>query len=194
MSERLDSAQVTADLNSGDPHRVGAALQALDEAWRQRNFTPLPMPPPEILDAFGDDVPRQMVELYLSVIQYYVDFEPTPTGPEQRQAMVEAVIRHGRGELTNVVAMALMIDPYPAFAAEDALRYLENLELEKPLEKLAALHFVDSLLGSDKTRGAVVDAMRRWTIYEQFGDIIAAARPRLDPDELARLKATTDQV
>jgi hypothetical protein len=181
----LDS--VTADLQSGDRERVAAALQALDDAWRAHQYTPLPMPSPDVLDAFGDDAPQSIVELYLRVIQHYADFEPTPTVPDRIQAMLDAVLRHGRGELAHVVAMALKVDDYPAVTTADVLRYVENLPLEKPLEKQTAYKFVDSLLGSDSTRGAVIDAMRRWIIFEQFGDLIATLRPRLDPDELKLL-------
>ena len=182
-----DAAQVTADLESGDRDRVGAALRVLDAAWRSMSYTPLPMPPVEVLDAFGDDLPRPLLEMYLDVVQHYADFEPTATAPERKQAMLEAVLRHGRGELAYEVAMACRIDDYPAIAAEDALRYLENRELQTPAEKQAAQRFVDTLLGSDGTRGAVIAAMRRWIIYEQFGDIIDSVRPRLEPDELSRL-------
>ncbi|MGZ3425482.1 MAG: hypothetical protein ACXVCV_02480, partial [Polyangia bacterium] len=91
--EALDSRQLTADLESGDPARVGAALETLDRAWRRRTFVPLSMPSPDCLAAFGETVPTEVVEKYLRVLESYVDFDPTPSGSELRRAMAEAMIR-----------------------------------------------------------------------------------------------------
>lgn len=190
MSEQvppLDSRQITADLESGDAARVAAALETLDHAWRRRTFVPLPLPSPDCLSAFGADVPTEVVERYLRVLENYVDFDPTPTGSELRRALVEAMIRCGRGQLAYNVALALRVDPAAADAVADVLDYLRERDLNGPDELLAATRLVDSLLDSGKTRPAAIEGMRFWAMMGRFPEIIDAVRPRLEPSELARL-------
>lgn len=183
----FDAAQVTADLESGDAARVAAALETLDHAWRRRTFVPLPLPSPDCLAAFGDAVPLPLVERYLRVLENYVDFDPTPSGPELRRALVDAMLRFSRGQLAHPVALAVRVDPSAADAAADVLEYLRDRDVDGADELRGAIGLVDALLDSDKTRAATVEGMRYWAMMGRFAEIIDAVRPRLDAAERARL-------
>ena len=184
LSERL---QLTADLESDNPELVAKALKRLDRAWIQRRFGSLPMPEPSCLDAFGDFVPREILSHYLSVLQNYVDFEPTPSVSDIRHALVEAVIRYGKGAETLELALFLQIDDFPESAVLDALGYLKDLGLNDPYQILAAQRLVDRLLDSEKTRQATVEVFRDWLMMDYFNEVIDAAYPRLNDVERSYL-------
>lgn len=184
LSKRM---QLTADFKSNDPERVATALKTLDQAWVQRCFGPLPMPEPSCLDAFDDFVPRDILSDYLSVVQNYVDFEPTPSISDIRHALVESVIRYGRGEETLELALFLQTDDFPKSSVLDALRYLEELGLNDSYETLAAQRLVDHLLDSDKTRQATVDVFQIWATMGYFNEVIDSVRPRLSDTERLHL-------
>jgi len=188
LMNQLERDQLTAALHSGQPERVGSALATLDSAWRQRCFGPLPMPEPNCLDAFGEFVPANILSQYLTVLQNYPDFEPTPSGSELRHALVEAVIQYGRGENTLDVALALQIDDFPELAVSDALKYIQHRGLVGFHEMLAAQRLVDYLLDSDKTRQATVNTLRVWAMTDQFRDLIDAVLPRLDDAERSSIE------
>jgi len=187
MMSASERAQLTEDLRSGSPERVTRGLETLDQAWRQRRFGPLPMPQPDCLDAFGERVPTRILSLYLSVLKNYPDFEPTPSGDDLRHALVEAVIRYGRGEETLDVALALRTDDFPEHAVSDALGYLRDRGLNGPDELLAAQRLVDHLLDSEAARGPTVDMLRSCVLMGCLQEVIDAVRPRLDDEERARL-------
>ena len=184
----LEREQLTAALHSGEPARVSSALATLDAAWRQRCFGPLPMPEPDCLDAFGESVPANILSQYLTVLQNYPDFEPTPSGSELRYALIEAVIQYGRGENTLDVALALQIDAFPGFAVSDALKYIQHRGLVGAHEMLAAQRLLDYLLDSDKTRTTTVDTLRVWAMTDQFRDLIDAVVPRLNDTERSGIR------
>ncbi|MEX2261841.1 MAG: hypothetical protein WD696_07805 [Bryobacteraceae bacterium] len=190
--EPLNAEMLTADLRSGDPDRVADALETLDRAWRRRRFVPLPLPGPECLAAFDDNVPVEVLARYLRVVENYPDFAPTPSGSALRRALVEAVVRYGRGERTLDVALVLRVDDFPASAVSDALGYLRNRGVSGPGELLAAQRLVDHLLGSDTTRRATVDVLRIWAMTDCLVEVIDAVRPRLDDDERALLDSNGD--
>jgi hypothetical protein len=195
MIELMDQSErdmLSADLCSGQPERVAGALETLDRAWRQRRFGPLPMPEPDCLDAFGDLVPDEVLSRYLTVLQHYPDFEPTPSLKDIRYALAEAMIRYGCGEHAHDVALALQIDDFPESAVSDVLRYLQHRGLYGPYETLAAQRLVDYLLDSDKTRRATVDILRFWVMTDRFPEVIDAARPRLNNEERARLDVNSE--
>ena len=179
--------QLTADLESDDPERVATALETLHKAWIQRIFGPLPMPEPSCLDTFGDSVPHQILSYYVSVLENYVDFDPTPSVSDIRHALMEAVIRYGQGRETLELALFFQIDNFPRAAVLDALRYLEELGLNNPSEILAAQKLVDHLLDSEKTRQATVDVLRIWAEMDNFNEVIDSVRPRLNETEKSRL-------
>ena len=165
----------------------GLALRTLDRAWRRRCFVPLPLPGPDCLAAFDDDVPEEVLARYLCVVENYPDFAPTPSSRELHRALVEAVIRHGRGARTLDVALVMRIDEFPASAVEHALGYLRGRGVHGPGELLAAQRLVDHLLGSDATRRATVGVLRLWSMADCLTAVIDAVRPRLEDDERALL-------
>lgn len=191
----LDAAAVTADLRSGDTERIARALRELDDAWPRMRTVPLPLPTPDCLDAFDSfHAPEreEMLALYLSVLQGYSNFEPTPSGTELQRAMVEAVIRHGRGEQTLPVALALGRDDFPDYAVSHAMRHIADRRLDTPGEARAAHHLLDYLLDDARTRGATVDGLRLWAMSGVHPEVVEALRPRLDETELRRIAVDED--
>lgn len=189
MTMKIDSKLISSDLESGDPARVRSALMALDDAWRQRSFVTMPMPQPYCLEAFGDAAPVAVVLTYFSVLENYAAFDPVPTLTETRRAMLEAIVRYGQAndELVHHLAILLRTDAHPRSAAEDVLTQVQLLGSEDPLVAHTAYRLVDLLLEADATRPATIEALRRWTFLEDFGELIAQIRPRLSPSELERL-------
>lgn len=186
-----DAYQLTADLQSADPVRVDSALRYLDASWRRRRFTPLPLPRAECLAAFGEHVPDDVLARYLSVLENYADFEPTP-GPLLIDAMVEAVIRYGRGRQTRTVAGALRVHDLPRAAVTRALRYATRRGLSGPDEVVALRRLVEDLLDATETRPATLEILREWAVIDYFPEILASMRQLLDDTELAALDAPDD--
>ena len=184
--------QLTADLRSGDATRVAQALVALDRAWKRHRLGPLRFPEPTCLQAFGERVPIEAVRSYLSVVMHYPDFEPTPASEDRRHALIEAVLQHGGRQEAFDVAIAVRIDDWPQGAVEDALRYIwaRGIDDERQAELLRV--FADTLLDSPKTRPAVVEMLRIWTMAESFPELCAALKPALDSSERAILDAAAE--
>jgi hypothetical protein len=144
------------------------------------------------LAAFGDIVPLEMLARYMSVVENYPDFEPTPSGSDLRHALVEAVIRYGRGEKTFEVALYLRTDEFPESATSDALGYLRDRGLNGPVETLAAQRLVGHLLDAEATRRATVDMLRSYAMTGCLSDVIDAVRLRLSDAERSRLDVDGD--
>jgi hypothetical protein len=183
----LDGQKLSADLRSDDPERVASALETLERAWPSRPAIALPMPEPDCLDAFGDVVPAEVLERYVRVLADYPGIV-CPPGETVRHALVEAVLRYGRGEGTYDVAMALKLESDPDYAVTDALEHIWRRGLHDPRETQSAERLVDHLLDSDKTRRATVDLLARWAMVDRFPEIIDAVRARLDDAERARIE------
>lgn len=183
----LSREQLTSDLRSGSAERVSAALESLDRAWRSRVFVPLEMPGPECLSPFGGDVPSDLLARYLSVVENYPDFEPTPSGSERRRALVDALIGYGGGELTDSVALALTVDYFPSHAVSEALCFLSVRGVHNSSELLAAQRLLGCLLDSEVTRQAALDALRLWVMEGALPEVVAAVLPLLDSAEQQRL-------
>jgi hypothetical protein len=127
----------------------------------------------------------------VSVVQNYPDFEPTPSVSDIRRALVEAVIRYGRGEQTHEVAQYLGIDEFPEAAVFDALGYLRDRGVEDSDEALAAQRLIEHLLDSGTTRNATVEMLLSCGLMGCLPDVIDAVRPRLDQSEQARIDVET---
>jgi hypothetical protein len=186
--------ELAADLRSEDPARVRRALETLDHAWKQGRFAKVPMPGPECLDAFGDDVPATVIAHYLSVLENYPAFSPSGSPSDIRHAMLESVIRQGHGDwqLVHTVALHLRTEFQPESAASDALDWVGRCGLDPALVSLTARRLVDLLLDDSGTRAATVAAMRSWAELGELPDVIEAARPRLDEAERAQLVVDND--
>lgn len=158
------------------------ALETLDHAWKQGRVAPIPMPWPDCLDAFGDDVPATAIAHDLSVLENHPAVSPSPSPSDLRHARLESGIRQGRGDtqLVHSLALHLRTDFQPAAAVRDALDWIGRCALEPALVSLTARRLVDLLLDDSGTRAATVTAMRSWAAGGELPDVIEAARPRLD--------------
>lgn len=193
-STLLDAATVASDLQSEDPGRIRAALEAIDLAWKRREYAPLPLPPPTVLEAFGGDVQSSLVQAYVMMLQHYPAFQHTLSPAELRAMMLEAVIRYGRGDaqLTHSIGMAIRTQLHPNQAAEDALNALRHTGLDEASVSIVARQLVDTLLDSQAARTGVIKGLCRWTQMEEFEDVIAQVYPQLSPEETALLESAKD--
>lgn len=192
-SEALNPAALTEAMESRDPSRVRDAIATLDQAWRRRQFAPLPFPDADILDAaFPAGAPKELVEQYLAVLEGYPDFEPTPSSSQVRRAMLEAVVRSGQVELAYNVALRARIDPFPAAAAEDLMDGLTSLDLSTEREHLVGAQLIDWLLDSQDMRAATVQKLRFWGMCGRYPSLVALAKARLTPEELEYLARDVD--
>jgi hypothetical protein len=185
----LNSEQLVAFLCSGEAEIVNSALEILDQAWQERHFISLPMPCPDCLEAFGENIAVETVARYLSIIENYPDFEPTPSSRERRNALLEAVIKYGRGELTYFVALALKVDYDPEYAVTDALNYIQIRGVDSATEVLAVQNLVDYLLDSITTRQFTIAALRIWQMMEFLPEVIEVIMPLLNNSEQIYLNA-----
>lgn len=190
----LDAEQVTTDLRSQDPVRIARALGALDEAWRRRDFVPLPFLEPSCLEAFVEGVPDDIVEKYLSVVAHYPDFDPTPSGAKVRQSLLEVMVRYGqREEIIHSVVLFFRIDDYPRISIPDALDYLGQRGVESEEELHTVERFVAWLLDSHERRDLIVDQLWSWALSDTLPEVIEAVLPMLDHAERARIDEAREE-
>jgi hypothetical protein len=185
----MDAQQVTADLESGDPDRVATALAELDLAWRQRRFAPVPAPEVRHLDAFRGAVPQDTLIHFINALQHYPIFAPHPDLTEIRRRLVEAVLRHGPGQPAFEVALFVRADDFPDSAVRDVMRYLDDRDLNNATEEAAASQLVEHLLESVSTRGATVDGLAGWALFDRFPGLVDRLLPQLETDERERIAA-----
>lgn len=185
-----DGIRLAEDIRSGAPARVGGALRALQHAWLHRATVPFPLPPPDCLDAFGPDEIDEMLDLYLSVVRSYSDFEPTPSGSDLRRALVEAGIAFGGGRNTLPAALQMVLDDFPEHAILDGLGYLGMRGLHTPDELRGAEYLLERLVLDvrPEIRAATLRAVGRWVLGGEVPALVAHVRRFLDPSELAELE------
>lgn len=125
----------------------------MNRAWVERTIVTLPMPDPHVLAAFGDDAPLSIISTYFSVLRQYPALHPTPAPSDIRHAMVEAIVRYGRGanELVHELALAIRTDFQPRAAVEDVMDYLHLIGSDDVVVQRTALRLVDWLLEADTT-------------------------------------------
>jgi hypothetical protein len=183
----LNALAIAADLGSGDPARVAAALAELDLAWSQRRFAPVPAPEVRHLDAFAGMVPEETLIHFISALQHYPAFDPHPDPTEIRHRLVEAILRYGPGQPVFEVAMALRVDDSPDAAVRDVMSYLDERDLTTASEEVAASQLVEHLLDGKSTRDSTVEALVRWALFDRFPPVVDQLLPQLGPDERERI-------
>lgn len=185
--EALDAERIAADLRSGDPGRVAAALAELDSAWQQRRFAPVAAPEVDHLDAFRGNVPEDTLIHFINALEHYPLFEPHPALTEIRRRLVEAILRQGPGQPVFEVALHLRVDDFPDSAVRDVMRYLDERDLVSPDEVAAMEQLIENLLDGKTTREAVVDGLADWAFVDRYPDIVDRFLPQLSDVEQERI-------
>lgn len=188
-ANRIDAAAIAQDLESGEPSRVRGALESLDHACRAQTYVPLPMPEPFCLEAFGENAPADLISTYFRVVQNYPAFSPGPTPPQMRHAMIEALLRYGRGDkqLVYEFALWLKIDFQPEVGIADAFLYLQRSGFDPDVLGVTLSRLVDNLLDATESRAATIKALRKWVEFEELPSLVAEISPRLSEDERLQL-------
>jgi hypothetical protein len=181
--------QLVAALHSGDPRRVTTALDELDDLRRRGDQVELPAPPVAVLDAFGGDVPEDVLVTFLRLLRSYVAFFPAPHPDQARAAAVEALLRHGGGQSAREVSLQLAGDPDPAASATAAMAMVGERRLHDDREERAARRLVSYLLDNPSTRDATLRALREWPAGGRLEAVVRSILPQLDPGEADGLPA-----
>jgi len=180
-------AAVQADLDSEVPERIAAAFKTLSHGTARLGLLQVSMPPPDILGAFGEEPPLEVVSDYVYLVGSYSMFVPDPSATARREAMIVALVHYGRGDRQIAHDIAIRLRTDSAFAAAQALAFASGEDPDSPNAQRAVMALVDNLLDSAVTRDATVTEMGRWVQYGRFLEVVDAMRPRLEPSELARL-------
>lgn len=189
MAEEIDERSITEDLGSGDPARVDGALRRLDAAWRVPGLpVPVPAPEAECLEAFGDDLPEEVVLRFIRVVLSYPIFEPPPDPGEEHGITFDAALRYGGGQPVFEAAMGVRIDDDPAWAVPAVVKHLNRLGLESDRDLAVVEEYLGYLLDSDKTYAATVAGLEHLAFRGSYLDVLERLLPRLTPAE--RLKIT----
>ena len=178
---------ITEELRSGDPDRVAHALTVLDRAWRTGVHVPLPIPAADCLEAFGDDLPEEIVDKFIGVMQSYVPFEPPPEPSGRHTTAVEAALLYGPGQPVFQVAMFIRIDETPDYVVKDVMRHVLLWPAETESELTVLEQLLGYLLDARSTHDATVDGLIGWAFSAGYPTVVDALLPQLDDAERKRV-------
>jgi hypothetical protein len=143
---------------SGDPRRVASALQEVSEMPPPRE--PVPPPPPEVLDAFPDGAPGDVVRNYLWVIANYQPFVPPLAPQDMVRWWTEAVLRHPDGAAALQVVLNLRHETMPPGA--DVISYIAARGVRPGREEQGAEYLARYFLDHSQTYARAVSALAEW--------------------------------
>jgi hypothetical protein len=180
--------QTLADLDSGDPGRIEAALENLKRRRESGDEIALPLPRIEILDAFGAAPPPEIQRLFLHAVARYHAFVPPPTDAERIALMAALVLRHADFGCAYEFALRLKIAKDPVAMVGMAMDEITRQGCGSEAAARGAGYFVSNLLdGSPVVRAATLAAIRQWPLEAACERVIQRVLPQLEPDELATL-------
>lgn len=182
-SKVFDAKAIQADLSASDRERFENALKSLLQAMDERAFVPIGLPDSDCLDVFGTHVPDDMLELYLTLIHYYMMFEPTPTSNQIHENMIDTVITYGEGRGAMQTALAIQSAHWPEDSARHALFHICIRQFSNDNEVLGAFRIIDFLLDAQSLRDTVVRELADHVLDGFIDDLIPMILPRLTKSE-----------
>jgi hypothetical protein len=187
----FDAEALQADLDSHDANKVARGLKSLLRAMHERAFVPVRLPDPDCLDAFGDQVPEDILETYLRVTDHYQMFEPTPTRKEINENMIDAVILFGKGQGALAVALAIQGSNWPEDSAKHAISHICKHQFLNENEVLGAYWIIDFLLDVRSLRAIVVERLADHALDGFIDDLIRKVMPVLTEAEQRKFRPLT---
>ena len=180
------SARLADALSSRDPDRVAGALLELRERWQSGEGLPMPSPAPEVLDAFADGAPWEVVRDYIWVLAHYRMFTPPLSAGEVIRRWTEAVVRQADSSAALQVVLYLRrMEPGADVAA--VVDYVAQRGVEPGREAKGAEHLARHLLDHSETYAPAVLALASWVGQPVLRDVLPAVAPYVRPTDRARL-------
>lgn len=181
--------EVNADLYSGEPARICAAIAELKARMTSGEEISIPPFGVEILDPFCDQVPEEIQLDFITLIARYHSFVPERPYHEKIAVMVALVLRYAERYVAFEVAMKLKIAPDPVEAVKTGMGEMARRGLTSLRNVKGAMYLVSRLLdGKDNVRRATLESLREWPDEAPFFEVIEYVKPQLEPDELDFLK------
>jgi hypothetical protein len=187
-SSCLDLRRVAADVLSSEPRRLREGLSALDRAGRTRPVGPICMPTVEtLIRTFGDNVPEDVVGLFVSVVEDYPWFEP-PAEPGERHATAfEAAMLVGDAQPAFDMAIAISADEDVEYSTRFVMRSLLRLPAPDAAAEDAIVRLTEVLLAMPDARRAVVDGLVSWHPSDDMSNVITRVSADLTEGERRRV-------
>jgi len=186
--EQFDKS-ILADLYSKNRMRVQSAIWNLKEKMNkceEITMTPFGV---EILDPFGDNVPKETQLDFLMLIGRYHSFVPKLSDEDKIATMISLVLRYGLPYITFEVALKLKISAHPVQAVQTAMLEIVRQGLFSTINVKGAAYLISRLLdGKDEVRKATLQNLCMWPADTPYLEVIEYIKPQLNPDELEFLK------
>lgn len=179
-------ARFAEAMASGDPDRVAAALSELRDLPSTR--VPVPPPGPEVLDAFSDGAPGEVVRDYIWVLAHYRPFVPPLPSGETVRRWVEAVVRHPDGAAALQIVLYLRHDDVPYGAGIAAVAsYLAARGVGPGREEKGAEYLARYLLDHSETYARAVKALAAWKGLPVLDGVLHRVAPYVRDEDRAGL-------
>jgi len=172
---------------SGDPDRVAAALRELTEVLPPRE--PVPPPAPEVLDAFPDGAPGEVVRDYIWVVAHYRPFDPPLASDQAVRWWTEAVVRHpdGAAALQVVLYLAARDPPPDADPVADIISYLAARGVRPGTEEQGVEYLARYLLDDSQTYARAVRPLAAWKGRPVLDGVLHRVAPYIHAEDRAGL-------
>lgn len=178
--------EIRADVDAGDPARMGEALETLE--FHMDTMDPVALPPIRAADlaVFGDELPDDAVARWVKLISRYDGWEPALSPAEAVAEAARAAARFGPSGLALEASLLAKMADDPAAMTRAALDAVAAAGKSVVAEHAGA--FVSYLLaGGDAVREATVDALAGWAGRADLAPVVAWVEAELTDDERARV-------
>ncbi|MFD5827069.1 hypothetical protein [Lentzea sp. NPDC060358] len=186
MSGNDTNAWFTAAMESGDPEQVADGLTRLRDLLSP--LQPVAAPGPEVLDAFRDGAPADVVMDYVWVLGNYRPLAPPLSPPEVVRRWTEAVLRHPDGAAALQVVLHLRHDGRPAGAdVGDVISYIAGRGVRPGAAEQGAEYLARYLLDHSQTYARAVAALPSWIGEPVLGGVLRRLEAYVRPEDRAGL-------
>ena len=169
---------------SGNPARLAAALSKV----RDLSGVPLPPPDPEVLDAFTEGAPWEVVRDYIWMLAHHRPLVPPLSPDETLRRWVEAVLRHPDGAAALQVVLYLRHDDMPFGTAIEAVAsYVADRGVRPGREERGAEYLARYLLDHSQTYSRAVKALAVWKDKPVLGGLLCRLTPYVHAEDRPEL-------
>lgn len=177
-----------SDLVSGEPARIRAALDDLRSRREAHEQIEVPLLQIGLLDAFGDQVPSDVQQLFLGEVANYRAFSPAASLEKRMAVMVALILRYADRQCCFDLALEVKVAPDPEATVGLAMREMLRQGMTTPISVKGAGYFVSRLLdGRPRVRAATLENLRSWPRESSYCEVLDYVAPQLEADEFERL-------
>ena len=178
--------EIQADVASGDPARMGEALETL--AFHMDTMEPVTVPPIRAADlaVFGDELPDDVVDRWLKLLARFDGWDPPLSAEDAVAEAARAAARFGPSGLALEASLLAKTADDPGAMTRAALDAVGAEGGAVVTEHAGA--FVSYLLaGDDTVRDATVDALAGWVARGELAAVVSWVEAELSDEERARV-------